>query len=222
MLDASPGSSSTCKISANIVKDFYSLLDSREYINQNLQTITSQQHFGSLLQKLADNPPVVSKETDDLYTLLKNTAHFFRIIGNDNIELVKMLLNNEKKEYEQALPHFYYVISRPKCLQSEFSITITDEVLYDYAGFFLSTMAGRLYLFRRDVFSRLTVTYYSILLLDQANERNENRHGLDILPFIRAVIPEIENSNQQIALHKVYLSRLYELENKYSNISDTQ
>ncbi len=38
-----------------------------------------------LLQKLLDNPPVVIGETDDLFTLFQNTAHFFRILGKENI-----------------------------------------------------------------------------------------------------------------------------------------
>lgn len=75
-------------------------------------------------------------------------------------------------------------------------------------------MGGRLYLFRRDSASRLTVSYYSILLIENANREGRNLHGIDIKPPLKLLIPEIENSGAQLLMRDTYLEKLYELENR--------
>ena len=86
--------------------------------------------------------------------------------------------------------------------------------MYEYAGFFLNTMGGRSYLFRRDSRSRLLVNYYSILLIDLANEQGINRHGIDIVQAIPMLTQEIESSNQLIYKEN-YLDQLYGLLERY-------
>ncbi len=63
---------------------FYQRLDDQPWMRQFQLKTDSRTHFSTLIQKLLDNPPAVTQETDNLYTLLQNTAHFFRILGGDS------------------------------------------------------------------------------------------------------------------------------------------
>ncbi len=73
-----------------VVNTFFDHLDDAEYIKEFSLHSSSREHFSRLTQKLLDNPPVVVSETDDLFTLLKNTAHFFRVLGRHSTFLVKI------------------------------------------------------------------------------------------------------------------------------------
>ncbi len=195
---------------------FYAHLDQQPYMQNFSLKEPSKVHFSKVLQKLVDNPPVVTRETDDLFTLLKNTAHFFRILGKDNIIVLKGILDREKDSFEEMLKTFYTLTYHPDYLKEEYSLTIPSDALYDYAGFFLNTMGGRLYLFRRDSTSRLAVSYYAILVIDRANDEGRGHHGIDIKPAIDSLIEEIENGGNRLRLKEEYLDKLYDLKEKYS------
>lgn len=194
---------------------FYTKLDEQQYLKPFGLTQPSQTHFSNLIQKLLDNPPIVSGETDDLFNILQNTAHFFRIVGKNNILIMKAILDKEKDSFEEVLADYFTLAYSPEYLQEGFGITMNEESLYDYAGFFLTTMGGRLYLFRRDSVSRMVVSYYSILIVEEANRRGSNSHGIDIRPGIAILISELENSGAQLKLKEEYLDTLYDLKMKY-------
>lgn len=198
------------------LNSFYSHLDSQQYMQDFKLSEPSKEHFSKLIQKLIDNPPVVTRETDDLFTLLKNTAHFFRVLGKNNILILKGILDREKDSFETVLQTFYNLTDKPQYLKDAYSISLDSDALYDYAGFFLHTMGGRLYLFRRDSNSRMAVSYYAILIIDRANTSGNSRHGIDIRPAVDALIEEIENGGNNLKLREVYLDRLYDLKEKYN------
>ena len=198
------------------LNDFYSHLDQQPYMKDFNLKEPSSVHFSNLLQKLINTPPVVNNETDDLYTLLKNTAHFFRVLGKDNILALKGILDREGSSFENILKTFYTLTAYPEAIAKEYSLTLPEDALYDYAGFFLNTMGGRLYLFRRDSTSRMAVSYYSILVIDNANDESYNQYGLDIRPPIDTLINEIENTGSRLLLKEEYLDTLYDLKEKYN------
>ncbi len=194
---------------------FYSHLDQQTYIRDFALETTSAQHFSILIQKLLDNPPTVTREADNLFTLLSNTAHFFRILGKNNILLLKGILDRNRSSLEEMLEAFFILTTDPKLLKDEFAINLNSDALYDYSCFLLHTMGGRLYLFRRDSTSRMVVTYYAIKVIDRANNEGNGRHGIDIRPSIKALIEEIENGGLKLKNKEVYLNRLYDLQEKY-------
>ncbi len=198
------------------INTFYDLLDSRTYMKRYYLDKPSREYFSSLIQKLVDNPPVVTRETDDLFTLLKNTAHFFRILGKQNILMLKGILDREKDSFEKVLRSFYSLTSYPRTLLQEYSLSLPQDSLYDYAGFFLTTMGGRLYLFRRDSTSRMTVSFYAILVVDRFKDAGSDRHGLDLVQPIDSLIDEIENAGNRLRLKEDYLDILYDLKEKYA------
>ena len=197
------------------IEAFYSHLDEQSYIKAYKLPQPSKEYFTNLIVKLAQNPPVINRETDDLFTILKNTAHFFRILGKQNIQIIKGILDQEKDSFEDILASYYLLSSDPEYLKTNIGLDIPEKALYNYAGFFLNTMGGRLYLFRRDSLSRLLVSYYSILLIDRANREGTNSEGIDIRPAITSLINEFENTGNQIKLKETYLDELYALKEKY-------
>lgn len=204
-----------CKQIIEQINAFYDHLDQQPYMEQFKLDAPSEIYFSKLIQRLIDNPPVVTRETDDLFTVLKNTAHFFRIIGKNNIQLLKGILDQEKNSFEEMLADFYTLTSQPSCLEEAYAIKLNQSALDDYAGFFLSTMGGRLYLFRRDSVSRMVVNYYAILIIEQANARGSNSRGIEIKAAVDSLIGEIENSGTQLKLKENYLDKLYEIKEKY-------
>lgn len=197
------------------INTFYAHLDNQQYIESFNLSQPSQEYINSLIQKLLDTPPIVSGETDDLYNILKNTAHFFRIVGKDNIALFKTILANERDTFESFLRDYYLLLNSSECIGELSSLTIHEDSLYDYAGFFLNTMGGSLYLFRRDSVSRLVVSYYSILLIDRANRDQKNRHGIDLRPALETLIDEFENSGIKTKYRDEYLNTLYQIQDRY-------
>ena len=68
---------------------------------------------------------------------------------------------------------------------------------------------------RRNARLRLLTTYYSILILDKANDETLNRYGIDIRPKIDLLISEINNTRSLI-YSKQYLEELNTLKVKYN------
>ena len=204
-----------CDDSAAIIKQFYKHLDTQKYMQDYGLKTSSEEHFTALIQKLLDNPPIVSGEMNDLFAILQNTAHFFRIIGKENILILKGILDREKDEFENVLDHFYSLLHTPSCPEKSFALRLENDPLYDYAGFFLSTMGGRLYLFRRDSMSRMVVSYYAILLVDKANKNASNHHGIEIKNPINQLIAEMESTSNSLLLQEEYLDKLYTLKEEY-------
>jgi hypothetical protein len=197
------------------IRKFYTHLDQQQYIKSFQVPTPSEVYFSALIQKILNTPPIVSGETSDLFNILKNTAHFFRIVGKNNIQVMKAILDQEKDSFEEVLAEYYRLTSYPDYLKTNFSLEVSEESLYDYAGFFLTTMGGRLYLFRRDSVSRMVISYYAILIVDKANRDGRNSHGIDIRPAVETLIQELENSGAQLQLKDTYLDTLYGLKEKY-------
>lgn len=204
-----------CSEPAKQLDIFYSHLDKQPYIQAYQLKESSEVHFEQLIEKLLANPPKVTRESDDLYTILRNTAHFFRISGKDNILMLKGILNSEKDSLEQILANYYFLLNTPECIHNKYAKKINGDALYEYACFFLNTMGGRLYLFRRDSQSRMVVTYYAILLVDIANKQQNNRHGIALKPAINMLISEMEIGGSKMKNSEHYLDILYDLKEAY-------
>ena len=198
------------------INAFYTHLDQQPYIQDLALQQPSKLYFSKLLQKLADKPPTVVRETDNLYTLLSNTAHFYRLLGKKNIVIIKKILATENGSFEQNANAFYRLTAQPEVLKKEFNLSISPKVITDYAAFFLNTMGGRLYLFRRDSTTRMVVTFYAIMAIDRANRAGNGGHGIDLRPAIPALIEEMENGGRLLRFKEQYLDALYDLQEKYN------
>ena len=205
-----------CDLLTRQLTEFFNHLDNETYIKEFSLNQPTLYYFSELTTKLLANPPVVARESDDLYTILTNMAHFFRIIGRQNILLMKGILDRERDKIEDVAAELFQVTIIRRCSGESFPMNAPLDKVYEYAGFFLNTMGGRSYLFRRDSRSRLLVNYYALLIVDQANKENMNKYGLDIREIIPGLIREIEATNQLI-YKEDYIDKLEVLRDKYLN-----
>lgn len=208
-------SNRTCQELDAEIQEFFHYLDSQQYIaSYNLQG-GSQVHFKKLIDKLLANPPIVVRETDSLFTILTNTAHFYRVLGQDNILLLRDIIIREADALESTFALLdQWSKTGNQCQDVRTDISLPLPKLYEYAGFFLNTLGGQAYLFRRNSHIRLLIKYYCVIVLDRANADVVNRHGIDITLPLESLINEIE-IGETMTYKEQYLRTLRELQNKY-------
>ena len=193
---------------------FFAYLDSKEYVQAYELNGGTYNQYELSVQKLSANFPVVTGETDSLYNLFLNIAHFYRVLGKKRVYLIREILQNESEITEPLMRTFY----RWYTFDGQTTGTLRGRpklsVLYQYAGYFLKTLGGRSYLLRRDSKTRILTTYYCVLILDLANDKGLNSDGIDIRPHIEMTFNDI--SNQLGLIHKSeYLLQLEGLKRKY-------
>jgi hypothetical protein len=195
------------------IKAFFTYLDEQDYVQTYAFKGGTYAQFQIVLKKMSANLPAITDETASLYNLYRNMAHFFRILGKKRVNLVRDILQHEGEILESAMQTFYHWVTFET---GDRSITgqPTLKTLYAYSGFFLNTLAGRSYLLRRDSKIRILTTYYSVLILDKANDEQYNSAGIDIRPHIEFLLNDFQ---AQIGLiyQKQYVSELQRLAEKY-------
>jgi hypothetical protein len=203
-----------CTLVSGQIGDFFAHLEQQDYIRAR-EIDAAQAYFGALGDRLLADPPVVSGETDSLFAILNNTAHFYRVLQKDDLLLLKDVLINEREELEVTLDLFYrWSLISADCPAGDVAINLPLPALYEYAGFFLNTLGGRSYLFRREARVRLLAQYYSVLVLDRANAAQLNRHGLDIRPTIASLLAEMP-AVESLQWREEYLATLLVLQDRY-------
>jgi len=197
------------------MNDFFAYLDKQDYIRRAGLEKGSRAQFLRIVAALSRNPPLVLGEMKDNYALIKNVAHFFRVLGKKNVLLIRRILQQENEVIEPVAALFYdWSASADRCkdgIRGQPSL----KVQYEYAAFFLNTLAGKSYLLRRDSRVRILTTYYAIRIIDRANDETLNQYGLDLRPFIRSSMQEIRDQKGLI-FKKRYLDALKRLEEKYT------
>ena len=172
------------------VKKFFDYLDRQDYIKAYALEKGTYAHFLQLLSKLSSHPPVVSGEMKDMSLLIRNMAHFCRVTEQKNIALFKDILSHEKDIMEPTTELLYeWMLAEINAESGE--IELSQEGLYEYAVFFLNTIAGKAYLMRRDSKTRILSIYYSVLIVDMADRKNLNRYGFDIFPVINYLLDDV-------------------------------
>ena len=193
---------------------FFTYLDEQDYVQAYQFKGGTYQQFLSGLKKMSANPPSITDETASLYNLYRNMAHFFRVLGRKRVNLTRDVLQNEGEILESAMQTFY-LWATDETADREKTGQPTLKTLYTYSAFFLNTLAGKSYLLRRNSKIRLLTTYYSVLILDRANDQQLNPAGIDIRPYIEHLRYDLQS---QIGLihQKQYLTQLQQLADKYS------
>ena len=209
-----PGKKINCEVLERQIKAFYSHLDQKNYIKAyNLENGTSGL-FQETEKDLTERPPTVIGETRDLFTLLRNLAHFYRVLGKKHLKLIQEVLKNEAEIIEPAMAIFYTWFTHDDDCKVEKVSPPSLKVLYEYSGFFLNTIGGRSYLFRRGSKVRTLINFYSVLILDRSNEQALNPYGIDIRQFIDFLTYDIGNKKGLI-YQRQYMSELEVLRRKY-------
>ena len=194
---------------------FFEHLGRQKYIRTYTIKGSPLDHLSGIINKLLANPPVVVRETDDLFAILNNMAHFFRVLGPNDIFLIKDVLLHERELIEPTMALFYkWSELEPDCSDKDLPVNLPLEGLYEYAGYFINTLGGQSYLFRRAPYLRLLIRYYSILIIDRANSVDANRYGIDIRYALDGLISEI-GANEDLENRQEYLKKLLRLQESY-------
>ena len=173
------------------INSFFSYLDQQQYITPNKYFPGTKEQFEQIVKILARQPPVVPRETDSISDVLKNVFYFYRVLGKERITLIKDILENESDIIEPLMNTFYsWSSSIDEHAKSEL-IQPSIKQLYVYACFFLETLGGRSYLFRRDSKVRFLALYYCVLTIDQSNIDGINSNGIDIRPYLKVILEDI-------------------------------
>ena len=197
-----------CQKTAEDIKSFYSHLTEQDYIKAYELNEPVGDHINKIVIKLLNNPPVVATETSDFFTLLKNTAHFYRILGPKDLSFMKDILNYENDDMEDIMAMFYSWSTFKHC-QSDINLQLPLDKLYEHASFFLNTLGGQSYLFRRDSRIRILTKYYCVLIADRAAKRKKNKYEIDIKGIANSVIKDMQETdvldNQEQYIKKLQL-----------------
>ena len=199
-----------CRQITGQVVAFFQYLDSKAYLIWPGINMRSEELFDQISKKLSAKPPINVGEMEDLYSLVRNVTHFYRVLGKDRVDLIKEILKSESAVLEPAMAVMFAWMTT--CNKDAGKPNL--NTMYQYAHFFLNTLGGRSYLLRRDPKLRLLVSYYSLLIIDLANEAKLNAYGLDIRPHLDYVFYDI-NNQKGLMYRQRYLSRMSALQNKY-------
>jgi hypothetical protein len=205
----------SCEDIKRNITAFFNHLDKQAYVQSYEIKESSYEFFKQIMTQLSETTPRVTGEMVELTTLMSNMAYFYRVLGKKRVDLIREVLNNESDITESVLTTFYqWATSCDRCDEMAMECPSLEN-LYEYAGFFLNTLAGRSYLVRRNSQLRILTSYYCLLILDKANDETVNRYGIDIRPQIELLMSEINNTKGLI-YKKRYLGKLTTLEAKYN------
>lgn len=209
------GDKINCDVLKRQIKAFYRYLDQKDYIKSYRLKNGTSGLFQDIQKTLTEMPPTIIGETRDLFTLLQNMAHFYRVLGKNRLKLIQEILKNEAEIIEPLMAIFNAWFTHDGECKVDKMDPPSVKILYEYSGFFLNTIGGRSYLFRRDSKVRTLISYYSTRILDRANAESLNPYGIDIRQFIDSLIYDIGNMKGLI-YHKQYITELEQLKKKYN------
>lgn len=196
------------------IKSFFEYLDEQPYIKSFKLKEGTYFQYQIAIKKLSSKLPIVAGEMTSLYNIARNVAHFYRVLGKKRVLLIKQMLENEDQVIEPIMKNFYLWFTLKDDEKSTLHGRPSMANMYEYSGYILNTLGGRSYLLRRNPKVRTLTSYYCVLILDKANDKEFNSKGIDIRPYIKSSLMEIKN---QIGLvyQKEYLTKLDELRLKY-------
>ncbi len=193
---------------------FFMHLDEQEYFKAYNPEGSAYNEYEASVQALSSKNPIIAGETDTLYNLFLNMAHFYRVLGKERLSLMRDVISHEGEQIESLMRSFYLWYTYEYDEEKKITGRPGPDVLYEYAAFFLNTIGGRSYLLRRDSKIRLLTVYYSVLILDRANDMKMNPHGIDIRPHIKNLLKDMSNYTG-LEYRGDYLNMLKELDAGY-------
>ena len=209
-----PDQTDYCSRIETDVLEFFKYLNNKNYIQHLEAGIDTYDEFKKLLGKLSSRPPIPAGEGVDANIISMNIFHFFRLLNRKEIRLIREIMRNEADTLEMNLELFYrWLMLGDRCPDPE-DTRPSLEALYPYAGFFLNSIGGRAYLFRRPLGLRLLIRYYCLLIIHEADKRGKNSYGIDPFPEIAPLAEEM-GLYPDFHFQNDYLLQLTTLQNYY-------
>ena len=203
-----------CAKMENDIRDFFKYLDKKNYIQHLNERMDTYAEFKRILKQLSSNLPIPAGEGIDSIVMTKNIFYIFRILSKTDIRLVKEITINESETMELNLEIFNrWLLLGNQCPDPD-EMRPSFDVLYQYAGFFLNTIGGRAYLSRRPMALRMLLSYYSLLIVHEADRKGRNTYGIDLFPYIAPLLTEMA-IYPDLKLKKEYIQKLNQMESYY-------
>jgi hypothetical protein len=188
------------------------------------ETFRSQKTYGDswalfldILATLERKPPTISAEAYRPSLIIENSYYFFRLLKREKMDIVREVLQYEADLSEPLMGILYHWLMNERNCDKPPSSASNLDIMYRYAGFFLNTLGGHSYLYRRDSRISLLTIYYSILVVHEANSRGFNEAGLDLRFFLPLIFGEIQSRNDLLYAED-YLQTLTDLQLQYFRI----
>jgi hypothetical protein len=209
-----PDEKTYCERIDQEIQGYFRYLNAKGYVKHLGEGLDTYAQFKTMIRKLSAKLPIPAGEAIDSTIISDNIFLFFRVLDKNDFRLIRDLLKNEEDTLEPTLDLFYrWLTLGSRCPDPE-GIRPSQSVLYHYAGFFLNTIGGRSYLFRRSLGLRLLCSYYSLLILQEADKQGKNSYGIDVLPFIAPLTREI-SLYPDFRFKQTYLKNLEEMGKDY-------
>ncbi len=196
------------------IRDFFKYLDQKNYIQHLNERIDTYAEFKRILKKLSSSLPVPAGEGIDPTLMTKNIFYLFRVLNKSEMRLIKEITLNESETLELNLDMFYRWLDLGNQCPDPGEVRPSFDVLYHYSGFLLNTIGGRAYLSRRAMAVRILLSYYSLLIVHEADKKGRNIYGIDVFPHIAPLSAEMA-IYPDLRLRNEYLQTLNNMENYY-------
>lgn len=213
VVEAEPGEESPCEPLAKDLEALFLHMEARAAFRKLFSGQKASRVLPEILRKLSQSPPLPAGEASDGAMMLKNIHHFFRILSPSELRLLKELLSEDTETVEWNLQLGYAWFRAADRCPDLLEFKPSPQAAYAYAGFFVNTIGGKAYLVRRPSTVRVLVTYYSLLVLDQADKGGANVYGVDLLPPVQALREELRHY-RGLRRHRVYMQNLREMETR--------
>ena len=199
----------SCEEAKNNIMDFLSYLSRKKYISKYCKDRDIKVVISEIVRKLSKNPPVSQGEGANSEVMLKNIYFFFRTLSSNEIRLLKEILQKESDQIEYVMKWAYvWLINQDRC-PDPYGLLPSLDVAYRYACFFLNTIGGRAYLFRRPDPVRILFFYYSVLVIQKMEQKGKNIYGIDISSVAKRLKKELKRY-PELVFQKEYISTLEE------------
>jgi hypothetical protein len=193
---------------------FFHYLDQKKYVRDLDPRMDTHARFKEIFGQLEARPPVPSGEGVAPKLIVENVYYFFRTLDRTDLKLLREVMRHEQDSMENVLEVFYrWAMSGGSCPDTK-DVRPSLHVLYRFAGFFMNTIGGRAYLSRRPQGVRLLISYYSVLILHQADLKGQNTYGIDVSSLIPPVLHEISHY-PEFEFQKEYLRRINDIQSDY-------
>jgi hypothetical protein len=199
------------------LRAFCKYLDAGETFRSQKTYRDSWALFTDILATLEKKPPTISAEAYRPSIIIENSYYFFRLLRREKMNIAREVLQYEADLAEPLMGVLYYWLMSGQSCDKQQSSTANLDIMYRYAGFFLNTLGGHSYLYRRDSRISLLTNYYSILVVHEANSRGFNEVGLDLRFFLPLIFGEIQNRNDLLYAED-YLQTLTDLQLQYFRV----
>lgn len=195
--------------------EFFHYLDQQPSIRHlDLGTGGTRERFKIILKTLSSHLPVPAGEGIDPRILTANVYHFFRALDRKDIRLIKEIIRHERDNMEMDLRMFFLWFMEGEGDPDLDTLRPSLATAYPYAGYLLNTIGGRAYLLRRPSTVRVLLTYYSLLIVYQADKEGKNSYGIDLYPYVRALADEMTHY-PDLQYQQEYMEKLDQIRQYY-------